>query len=256
MKRPVSEPDRRHILYEAAVQTPEQDIAFFERVFARRVGRAPIGLREDFCGTALLSARWVESDDEREALAVDRDREVQESGRRRHLAGLDEGEAERLQLVCGDARALSDRCFDLVVAMNFSWAIFEDDALLDYLRAARECLADDGLLVLGVFGGDGLRGPRREARALDGFTYVWEQLEGSRDTLDARIHFELEGGEVLRDAFAYRFRLRSLARLTELLAEAGLSGIELHVDDPRGRTRRRRTEPRDRLWSGKLVSGR
>src|SRR5690606_7768801 len=112
----------------------------------------PLALREDFCGTAALSAAWVGSGDDREAVAVDRDRAVLAYAERVHRAAL-EDEAERMTLVRADVRAPSDRTFDLVVAMNFSWALFDDAELAEYLANAARCLEDDGLLVLELFGG-------------------------------------------------------------------------------------------------------
>lgn len=230
----------RHRLYEVAVQSPEADVAFFERVWSEP--RPALTLREDFAGTALIAAAWVESDDDREAVAVEHDAElVREAEARR--AAMDEEESERVTIVRGDVRALSDRCFDLIVAMNFSWAIFDDAALAAYLASARACLEDDGLLVLERFGGPALAAPCRDEHPHDGFTYVWEQ-RGARDGwLDARIHFELDDGAALMDAFRYRFRLRSLDEERALLRAAGFRELQYFVEDRRGRYAVRQREP-------------
>ena len=49
----------RFELYQIAVQSPESDLEFLSRVYRRRNGAAPRHLREDFCGTAYLSATWA-----------------------------------------------------------------------------------------------------------------------------------------------------------------------------------------------------
>lgn len=243
----------RHRLYEAAVQTPERDIELIERIARARMGRMPLTLREDFCGTALLSARWVESDDDREAVAVDHDREVLAYAERINRAAL-EDEADRLTLVHGDVRELSARTFDVIVAMNFSWALFDDRELEVYLASAARCLEDDGLLVLEIFGGGELRRPLVREHSHDDFVYIWEQraYDAERALLEARIHFR-HGESELRDAFVYRFHLRSLERLRAMLREAGLTRVELHVEDRRGRYRRRASEPHAPLWRGLLA---
>lgn len=242
----------RHRLYELAVQSPEADVAFFERVWDGP--RAPLTLREDFAGTALVAAAWVESDDDREATAVEIDPAVLREAERRRRA-LDEDEATRLRLVRGDARALSGACFDLIAALNFSWALFDDDALAEYLAHARACLEDDGLLILERFGGPAFAEPRRDAHRHDGFTYVWEQRGASGGWLDARIHFELDGGRVLRDAFRYRFKLRSFEEERRLLHDAGFDRIRYFAEDRLGRIAARAREPRARLHRGAWVAG-
>ncbi|HEY8429583.1 MAG TPA: class I SAM-dependent methyltransferase [Sandaracinaceae bacterium] len=245
--------DLRYRLYEAAVQTPELDVEILERLFVARTGRVPLALREDFCGTAALSAAWVGSDDDREAVAVDRDRAVLAYAERVHRAAL-EDEAERMTLVRADVRAPSDRTFDLVVAMNFSWALFDDAELAEYLANAARCLEDDGLLVLELFGGRDMRRPLVREHRHEDFVYVWEQraYDAERAILDARISFRRRGVE-LKDAFTYRFHLRPLDRLCAMLRDAGLTEVELLVEDRRGRYRRARREPRAPLWRGFLV---
>lgn len=250
----------RYRLYEAAVQTPEHDVELLTRIFRARAGRAPLSLREDFCGTARLAAAWVGSDDEREAVAVDLDARVLRHAAR-HRRALEE-DAERLTLIRGDARAPSPRTFDLVTAMNFSWALFDDPALAAYLASASGCLEDEGLLVLELFGGAGLGElGRREHRVEDdelAFTYVWEQraFDAERRVLDAHIHFRLDDGRALESAFRYRFHLRALERLASLFVRAGLEAPTLHVEDARGRYRRAAREPRATLWRGLLMAGR
>ena len=45
----------RHWLYQEAVQSPDVHFGFFDRAYRERNGRLPLSLKEDFCGTALLS---------------------------------------------------------------------------------------------------------------------------------------------------------------------------------------------------------
>jgi hypothetical protein len=252
--------DLRHRLYEAAAQTPELDVEILDRIFRARARRAAVTLREDFCGTARLSAAWVGSDDDREALGVDVDPRVLRYAQE-HRRAL-EDDAERMQLAERDVRTPSDRTYDVITAMNFSWALFDDEELGAYLASAAACLEDDGMLVLELFGGPSLTelGTREHRIEADGlaFTYLWEQraFDPARAILEARIHFRLDEGRVLRDAFAYRFHLRPLDALTRMLAATGLTEPALYVESARGRYRRTRTEPRAPLWRGLLVTAR
>lgn len=240
----------RHRLYELAVQSPGLDVELVERIVRRAVGRFPLTLREDFAGTARLSAAWVDSHDDREALAVDLDPAVLAYAER-HVAALEE-DGERIELCAGDVRTRSNRCFDVITAMNFSWALFDDAALDAYLASAAACLEDDGVLVLELFGGPELRRPRVREHRHEGFTYVWEQRAFDAGRLDARIHFRMDDGRTLHDAFTYRFHLRSLDALRAHLERAGFRSITLYAEDRAGRHRRTSREPRAPLWRGLL----
>lgn len=240
-----------HRLYERAVQSPELDLAFLERAYARHVGGTPETLREDFAGTALLSARFVESDDEREALAVDLDAAALAEV---DAHGLDEEERARLELACADVRTRSSRAYDLVVAMNFSWAVLDDAALAEYLATARACC--DGLFALELFGGPGLAvAPREDAHRLDGFTYTWAQRAFDGRHLDATLSFALDDGPRFDDAFRYRFVLRPVGEVRAMLSGAGFEGTALYVEDGRGRRVARREPPKKApIWRGFVLA--
>src|SRR5271156_1085136 len=49
-----------HELYQLSVQSPENDIEFLVETFKKLRKRTPYRFREDFCGTALLSATWIQ----------------------------------------------------------------------------------------------------------------------------------------------------------------------------------------------------
>jgi len=73
-------------------------------IFAPRLMPKPRILREDFCGTAQLSATWVQRDVQREAYGVDIDREVVAWARSHHGVGRVSSPALRL-LGTGSHRA-------------------------------------------------------------------------------------------------------------------------------------------------------
>ena len=249
--------DLRHALYERAVQSPERDVDVLSKLFRARVGRDAITLREDFAGTARLAIAWVGSDDEREAVAIDLDRGALARARRLAREALDEDERERLSLVHGDVRAPSERTFDLVIAPNFSWAIFHsEEDLRRYFEGARGALEEDGMLALELFGGADLRRTLRHRHAHEGFTYVWEHraYDPAREVLDARIHFELPDGTVMENAFRYSFRLWPLETLRGLLAASGFDRVALAIEDGRGALRTAAREPRRASWNGYVIA--
>jgi SAM-dependent methyltransferase len=214
----------RHELYQRAVQDVARECRFLARTFTRLSGRRPRSLREDFCGTALLSAEWVKGKD-RSAVGVDRDRGVLAWGRAHNLTPLG-GRAEAVRLLRQDVRAPCSGPFDLAVALNFSYCVFRTrEELGSYFAAVRRSLARDGLLVLDAYGGWQSWRPQTERRRLRGFTYVWEQARV--DPIDHavvnHIHFEFPDGSHLRRAFSYQWRLWSLPEIGELLAASGFA---------------------------------
>jgi SAM-dependent methyltransferase len=259
--RPTPAPDR-HALYERAVQDAEMEVSFLERI-VRRHGRRPLSLREDFSGTALVSAEWVSRGPGRTATAVDLDPKVHAWARAHRLPRLGEA-AARLHLVTADVRGKNGRGFDAIAALNFSYAVFEErDTLRAYLRAARAALAPGGVLVLDAFGGWQAEKELVERRRLEGgVTYVWEQLSFDPITrhLSCAIHFEGPGRRRMRHAFRYEWRLWTIRELTELLGEAGFEPVEVLWDvAPKGADVRyvpRRTATNQGGWIAYVVGRR
>ncbi|HYC76896.1 MAG TPA: class I SAM-dependent methyltransferase, partial [Planctomycetota bacterium] len=127
----------RHALYEAAVQDPERDVRLLERIHARVAKRPLRVFREDFCGTAALSATFVRRGEGRRAIGVDLDASTLAWGRRAHLAPLPPETRARVSLVRADVRAPSRVRADLTAAFNFSWQVFRArEDLHAYFRSA------------------------------------------------------------------------------------------------------------------------
>jgi cyclopropane fatty-acyl-phospholipid synthase-like methyltransferase len=193
---------------------------------------------------------------------VDVDPRVHAWAREHRLPSLGDASG-RLRLVTADVRDAPGRAFDAVVALNFSYSVFETRADLGrYLRAARRALAPGGLLVLDAFGGWDAQKELTERRRLrGGVTYVWEQeaFDPITHHLRCAIHFEGPGRRRLRRAFRYEWRLWTLPELRELLAEAGFDDIEVLWDvAPRGATRYvpRRSAGGQRGWLAYVVGRR
>jgi len=222
-------------LYERSVQDPELDVRLLTRHFRRERGRAPLSLREDFCGTALLCADWIRSDRRRTAIGVDLDGETMAWGRERHFAPANARGADgrRMRFMRRDVRRASGRRdprVDVICAFNFSWCVFRSRArLLRYFERARAGLVRDGLLAIDIHGGADSLAPRKDEQRMGGFTYVWDQ--GPMDPIThrtlRRIHFEFPDGTRIRDAYRYDWRVWMLPETRDVLLDAGFRRVDV-----------------------------
>jgi len=218
----------RHDLYEICVQSPEDLAAVLRAIH----GGDHTALGEDFCGTAALSAAWIEQVDGGRSIAVDHDRET--------LARAPKHEA--ITLVAGDVRGDTDadtHRVDVLHVGNFSIGEWHTRAdLLAYLRHARARLANDGIFVCDLYGGETAFATGvidREIPLPDGRTvhYAWEQREADAVTgmVVNAIHFQvcrdLRVEIDLPDAFTYHWRLWSVPELRDAMTEAGFAGTEV-----------------------------
>jgi SAM-dependent methyltransferase len=217
-------------LYEIAVQSPEHDAPFIDRVFQKRNGRLPRTLREDFCGTANLSSHWVRARHDNRAVAVDHDPAILEWGRAHNILPLGE-DASRAKLVRADVRNVRRPKVDVVAAFNYSYFVFKERRhLLAYCRAVRASLRSGGVFVLDIFGGYDTQTESTDTTRHDGFTHVWEQKHFDPLTNRSRfvMHFELDEGPPIRNAFSYDWRMWSVPELRDVLTEAGFRGVDVY----------------------------
>ncbi len=223
----------KHLLYQEAVQDPQQEIRFVSRVFRRITGRRARALREDFCGTAFSSAAWVRSASDRVATGVDLDGGVLAWGREHNVEPLGDA-AERLTLLRQDVRTVSRAKFDVCVAMNFSYFVFKERSeLVRYFRAVQRSLVRDGVFFLDIYGGFEAQQTLVDDRRVGKFTYLWDQAK--YNPLDGRvvnhIHFEFPDGSRIDRAFTYDWRLWQPAEVREALLDAGFANVELYWEN-------------------------
>lgn len=227
----------KYELYQLSVQSPEADVEFLRKEFKALRKRKARHLREDFCGTALLSSEWLRDSKKNTAEGFDLDPECLEWGRRHNLGPLGR-EAARCVLHEADVREPGNRRPDLRVAFNFSYQVFKSRAeLLEYFRGIHADLVEDGIFGLDLHGGPESSEELEEEKELDeGFTYVWEQGEYHPVTgaQHCAIHFEFDDGTELRNAFTYEWRLWTMPELVDLLKEAGFAEVRCYFegDDP------------------------
>lgn len=231
----------RHWLYQEAVQSPEEHVKFFDRVYADRHGHPARSLKEDFCGTAFLSAGWVSARPDNTAVGVDLDLPTLEWGRRHNLDPLPDEARGRVTLLHDDVRNVTRPEVDIVAALNFSYFEFKTrDALRAYFERVRESLRPGGMLVIDMFGGWDAQMEVTDKTRNRGFTYIWEQTKFDPVThlTQFHIHFKIHGEDrTIRKAFEYNWRLWTLPEVRELLAEAGFAGSDVYweqTDDDTG----------------------
>ncbi len=234
----------RHALYEQSVQSTEFEYEFVDTNFTRIRGRNATLLREDFCGTAQMCCEWVRGRAENQAVGVDLDAEVLDWGRDHHIAALSPEQRARVTLLQEDVRDVKTDLLDIVLAMNFSWQLFEQrEVLRSYFASVRDSLVDDGILFLDAFGGYDAYREIEEKTKHKGFTYVWEQASYDPITghMTCYIHFHFNDGSKLKKAFHYEWRLWTLPELKEVLLEAGFSNVTIYwqewdeeTDEPSG----------------------
>ncbi|MEW6074259.1 MAG: class I SAM-dependent methyltransferase [Planctomycetota bacterium] len=221
----------RHELYELSVQSPVEDVRFLARVYEKARGKRARHFREDFCGTGLLSARWIKRGPEYTAEGFDISPETIGWGLEHNFAPLGK-DAKRATLHVKDVRAPSRRRPDVRCAQNFSYFVFKARSeLLGYLRAAHADLARDGVLVLDIYGGPESMEEMVEERPIEeGFTYVWDQDRYWPGTGEYRayIHFRFKDGTKLERAFRYDWRLWALPEVKDALLEAGFAAVDTY----------------------------
>ncbi len=200
----------RHRLYELSVQNVEGEFEFVDETYEKLRGRKARILREDFCGTAAMACEWVRQREDNRAYAVDLDGEVLGWGREHNAGALDGKQVQRVELIQDNVLTASTPPADIILAMNFSYMIFETrDSLRAYFAKARENLADDGVLFLDAFGGYDAYKTMKERTKHDDFTYIWEQASYNpiNGHMPCYIHFGFPDKSKMKRAFTYEWRL-------------------------------------------------
>lgn len=172
----------RYDLYQKSVQDVVWEMQFVEQVFRERRGRAPLRLREDFCGTALAACEWVRRDRRHEAIGVDLDAVVLAWGRQHNLTKLTPSAVKRLTLLEADVLTVDTPPVDLLLAFNFSYWVFKQRATLrEYFHRVRRSLAADGVFMLDAYGGYDAFRQMRERQDFGRYIYIYgSRLSTSR----------------------------------------------------------------------------
>jgi SAM-dependent methyltransferase len=226
----------KFVLYELSVQDPAFEVEFAVRQYRKRRHRRPLVLREDFCGTALNSCRWVAEHHQARAIALDLDQPTLDWAQIHNLAPLGDA-SQRVDLRYQDVRPVTRPKADVIQAFNFSSYLFNPLAeLLTYFRCVRRSLAPGGVFMLDGYGGWDSQQVLRETRTIKSpsgtFGYVWDQADFN--PIDSRalchIHFAFENEKKWKRAFTYHWRIYSPAEMCDALAAAGFQNITVLWD--------------------------
>lgn len=219
----------KHVLYQQSVNAADVDVEFLEKLFQKQFGRPARILREDFCGTFLLSCHWVASHPENMAYGLDIDPEPLAWGKSHNALALKDNQTNRLFPIRMDVLKGHLVCaVDIVDAQNFSWFVFKDRAtLLAYFSSVYSSLKTEGLFVLDIYGGPDAQILCEDVRECDDFDYVWEQAAYDPITANTlcHIHFRFPDGTSMPYAFSYDWRLWTIPETRDVLLEAGFSDV-------------------------------
>jgi len=222
----------KYALYQRAVQSAEQDADFLYQTYQSIRSKKPKHLREDFCGTCLLSCYWVKLGKSFTTESYDIDPEPLAWGLENNLKPLGKV-AERVHQFEEDARIPSRDKPDVRCAQNFSYWIFKTRSeMLDYFVGVYEDLKDDGIFVIDLHGGPESIQELEEETEMDdeSFTYVWDQDSINPITSEAQlhIHFRFPDGSEMTNAFTYDWRLWGLTELQDILIDAGFKHADCY----------------------------
>ncbi|MDZ8118849.1 class I SAM-dependent methyltransferase [Pontiella agarivorans] len=235
-----------HWLYEASVQNVDTDLDFGVRIYRKHWKRKPLTIREDFCGTAKLAARWAQRNKLHEAWGIDFHQPTLDWGVKYNVSDLTEKQRKRLHLIHGNVLEETTPKVDMAFALNFSFCVFKKrDVLRDYFKKVCKCLNKEGLFVLDIYGGtEAIMEKEDDVREIPGLTtpdgleipdfeYIWDQAYYNPINHDTtcHIHFNVPGYGRIEKAFTYKWRLWTLMELQEILKEAGFSTAEVYLHD-------------------------
>jgi hypothetical protein len=217
----------KYQLYESSVQAHEADIEFIHKEYKKIFKCAPLVLREDFGGTAIMACEWVVKSPKHKAYSIDLDLEPINYGMQNHWSKLTPSEKKRMHYVHGNV--LSSYSFkpDVIVAFNFSYFIFKKrEELLSYFKKVRKSLGRKGAFFLDIFGGTECHQILEEKTKFKGHTYFWDcrSFNPINNECIYYIHFKTHKDGIKHEkVFKYDWRHWGLPELREILLDAGFS---------------------------------
>lgn len=224
----------KHILYQKSVQDAELTQGFVDEIYGSRRTKVPLRMREDFCGTALFCAQWVQSHPRRTAVGIDLDQKTLDWGIKHNLQPLGEKQ-KKVSLLCQDVLDASTKPeFDIITAFNFSYWVFEQrQTMLRYFKNAKAATKKGGVFILDLHGGPDSQFKLEEPIDMGEFDYVWDQAEFCPIThkTTCHIHFHFRDKSSLKNAFTYEWRLWTLPELQDILIEAGFTHVDVWFDE-------------------------
>jgi hypothetical protein len=224
-------PFDKYYYYINSVQAPEHDVVFMRDTYRSLRGKAPVTMREDFCGTHALSCEWTKLNSKNVAFGVDLDSEPIAYGQSNYVAKLSGAQRARLQVLQADVLNPSLPKADIICAMNFSHFIFKDRSMMkSYFHNALTTLNESGILLIDCFGGPACQRENEEVTKLKNFNYYWHQRSFDPVSQYAvfNIHYKPNGQPKVENAFTYDWRMWSIPELREMMSEVGFQKTHVY----------------------------
>lgn len=221
----------KYFYYKQSVQSPKEDLKFFKNLYKKYFGKSPRIFREDFCGTFYLSYHWVKSHLKNRAIALDRDSQPLEYGKKHHLPLLSPSQKKRLRVLKKNILNPPLPPAEIISVTNFSYFVLKERGLLiSYFKNIKKSLMKKGLFILDVLGGPGCEDIYEDKVSHEGFHYYWEQSSFNPINRQAHfhIHFQRKGEKKRKKVFSYDWRIWSLPELKEALESVGFSKVDVY----------------------------
>lgn len=217
--------DTKYQLYIKSVQSPETDVLFYKRVYKelRKKTKAGLTLREDFCGTGIISSEWLKLDKTYKSIGIDLDPEPMKYGQKNFISKLKPDQQKRIQLIQMNVLDKKIPSADIVAAVNFSYCLFRQrEQLKQYFQNVYKSLKPNGIYVIDVFGGSQCSDEIMDRTRHKNYTYYWDQknFDPVSNYADFAIHFRYKN-KFYKDVFTYDWRVWTIPELREIMQEVG-----------------------------------
>lgn len=224
-------PFDKYDLYSKAVQSPEDDVKFYRRIYKEiRKGKKPKILREDFCAAGAISCEWVKLDKEHRSCGLDLDQEPMNYGRLHYVSKLSTDQQHRIALIKKDVLTPNLPSADIACAVNFSYFFFKKrEVLKKYFENVYSSLNSNGIFVLDIFGGTQCTDEIEDKTVHKKFTYYWDQKSFDPVTHEAyfEIHFRYKNKKY-EGVFNYDWRMWSIPEIREIMLEVGFQDTKVY----------------------------
>lgn len=221
----------KYELYRRSVQSPDTDVAFVRQVYKQLKKQNPVSMREDFCGTHLLSIEWVKLNRKHTAIGIDIDPEPIAYGKKNYWKRLNQEQLTRLKIFEKNVLASPLPRTDIVIAMNFSYFVFQTRKLMKaYFENVYRNLKSNGIFLVDLFGGSLCYDENEDVTKHRKFNYYWDQSNFDPVTNKAmfHIHFKLKGQKKQEEIFSYDWRMWSIPELRDILEEVGFKKTHIY----------------------------
>ena len=224
-------PFDKYFYYKSSVQSPTDDIKFFQKTFKHFFKKSAYIFREDFCGTFYLAYHWIKKHSKNKAIAIDADKDPIEYGNKHHLSKLKTEEKKRLTVLNKNVLDKNLPKAEIITVSNFSYyALKERNLMLKYFKNVHSSLFKNGLFIIDVLGGPDCEELSEEEVEHENFSYYWDQdhFNPISRTGQFYIHFKRKEEKKREKVFQYDWRLWSLPELKDILIDAGFSKVHVY----------------------------